>query len=83
MRTTKAVVEENALEFVGDVDKLLASISKRLASGQSSSSWSSRIVLTSRDEYRSECRDKNRLECGFEFKCVFGSRFVYGFELKK
>ena len=35
-------------------------------------------MLTSRDEYCNERFDKNRLACGFEFKCVFGSRFEYG-----
>ena len=39
-----------------------------------SSIRSSRIVLQSRDE----CRDRNRLECAFEFKCEFESRFEYG-----
>ena len=38
---------------------------------------SSRIALTSRDEYRNECRVKNRLECGFELKCIFGSLRVW------
>ena len=77
-------------EFDGDVDKLLVEYQQDvdIAWSQNSPNWSlirssirsSRIVLTSRDEYCNERRDKNRLECGFEFKCVFGSRFEYGFE---
>ena len=36
--------------------------------------WSSRIVLKCRDECCDEKRYENRVERGFEFKCVFKSR---------
>ena len=33
-------------------------------------------MLKNRDEYRHECCDEKRCECGFEFKCVFEIRFA-------
>ena len=70
-------------ELNGDVDKLLAEYQQDIGieTGQPGefNQELSRIVLTTRDEYRSECRGKNRLECVFDIKCVFGCRFGFGF----
>ena len=70
-------------EFDGDVDKLLVEYQQDIDIESGQPGELNQELKDCVDEPRRVSQRvprQYRSECGFEFKCVFGSRFEYGFE---